>query len=132
MPPGKKYSAEEKAKLIEQVHVLKKQGKTQKEICGATGIAIGTLNSWLNPSGVNKAAKKAVKSVPNEPKAPKSIPTLSPKNPMLQAAIAHERLIQIDKQIKALATEKAKLVVKLEKMMGEAIKVCPGMKAVKK
>ena len=59
------------------------------------------------------------------------MPKKSPDNPMYQLALAHERLMTVNKQIGTLTVERNKLTGEMEQMMKEATAVCPGLKAKK-
>jgi len=119
-----RYTLEQKEDLRKEDRSLKSQGKTDKQVANALGIATGTLYK-LRKSGKKVAVKETAQSA-------KSVIQLSPNNPIYPMALAHERLMQIREEILKLGKEKTALEQEMREMMEKAAEVCPGLKRMKK
>jgi len=129
MPRGIKYSTEMREELRTKALKLKKEGVTQKDIAQQLNIAMGTLVRLLGKTGPK--SKRGARKAPSASAKTDTV-TLSTNNPMVQLALAHERLMEINKQLDALNAEKEKLVEKMEAIMNKAAEVCPGLKDPRK
>ena len=121
---GVRYTPEQKGEMRQRDKALKAEGKPDTQIAKILGIAKPTLYR-LRKSAKPAATKSTRRAVV------KGHIQLSPDNPMYQLALAHERLMAVNKQIGALTVERDKLTGEMEQMMKEATAVCPGLKAKK-
>ena len=123
--PGRvRYTSEQKGEMRQRDKTLKAEGKSDKEVAKILGIASPTL--YKLRKDVKLAPKKSRGRV-----VAKGHIQLSPDNPMYQLALAHERLMAVNKQIGALTVERDKLTGEMEQMMKKATAVCPGLKGAK-
>ena len=124
--PGRvRYTPEQKDEMRQRDKALKAEGKTDKEVAKILGIANPTL--YKLRKNANLAATKS-----RGPAAAKGHIQLSPDNPMYQLAVAHERLVLLNKQIGALTAERDKLAGKMREMMEKAAELYPGLKGKKR
>ncbi len=121
---GVRYTPEQKGEMRQRDKALKAEGKPDTQIAKILGIAKPTLYR-LRKSAKPAATKSTRRAVV------KGHIQLSPDNPMYQLALAHERLMTVNKQIGTLTVERNKLTGEMEQMMKEATAVCPGLKAKK-
>ncbi len=123
--PGRvRYTPEQKDEMRQRDKALKTEGKSDTQIAKILGIAKPTLYR-LRKVGKMPAIKSRGRAVA------KGHIQLSPDNPMYQLALAHERLMAVNKQIGALTAERDKLTGEMEQMMKKATAVCPGLKGKK-
>lgn len=123
--PGRvRFTPEQKGEMRERDKALKAEGKSDKEVAKILSIAVPTLYK------MRKDAKLAPTKAPGRAAAEGHV-QLSPGNPMYQLAVAHERLMAMNKQIGALTAERDKLAGKMREMMEKAAEVCPGLKGRK-
>jgi hypothetical protein len=118
------YTAQQKEAMRQKDQALKAEGKKDREIAAALGISAVSLYK------MRKAGKASAAKSQGRPTATQQI-KLSPDNPMYQLALAHERLMSINKQIETLMKERDKLSAEMGAMMKKAAEVCPGLKGKK-
>ena len=104
---------------------LKAEGKSDAQVAKILSIAKPTLYRLRKVEKMPAIKSRGSATVKGHIK-------LSPDNPMYQLAVAHERLMAVNKQIGALTVERDKLAGEMEQMMKKATAVCPGLKGAKK
>lgn len=106
MPRGIHYSDEQKEEMRAKAQRLLEQGKKKKkDVCQEINVTPPTLNKLLGEQP--KRAKRA-SAAPAGPHVP-SLPGLDSDNPVVQLAVKHQRIQAIDREVKQLAEEKARL-----------------------
>ncbi|MCX5758831.1 MAG: hypothetical protein NTU83_10075 [Candidatus Hydrogenedentes bacterium] len=119
------YTSQQREEMRQRDKTLKAEGKSDKEVAKILSIAKPTLYR-LRKDGKAPTIKHRGRA------AAKLQIHLSPDNPMYQLALAHERLMAMNKQIEALTGERDELAGKMEEMVMKATAVCPGLKGKKK
>jgi DNA-binding CsgD family transcriptional regulator len=119
-----RYTPEQKDEMCARDKALKVEGKTDKEVAKILGIAVPTLYKM-------RKDVKAAKVKTRGRAAAKLQIQLSADNPMYQLAVAHERLMAVNKQIGALTAERDMLTGKMRGLMEKASEVWPEMKVKK-